>query len=87
MPPQQAWRQPHSSAPVYSYPHMSAPNLRVPPAPPPPKRPKRNHGVLVGALVFITTLIVVAGVIAVVEFTSTRRPLRYVTVRRDAEWG
>ena len=76
MPPQQAWRQPHSSAPVYSYPHVSAPHLRVPPAPPPPKRPKRNHGVLVGALVFITTLIVVAGVIAVVEFTSRDDPSR-----------
>ena len=69
MPPHQVWGQPHSAAPVYSYPHVSAPHLRVPP-PPVPKRPKRNHGVLVGALVFITTLIVVAGVIAVVEFTQ-----------------
>jgi serine/threonine protein kinase len=43
--PQQAWRQPHSSAPV-------------------------------GALVFITTLIVVAGVIAVVGFTSRDDPSR-----------
>ena len=87
MPPQQPWRQPHSSAPVYSYPHMSAPHLRVPPAPPPPKRPKRNHGVLVGALVFITTLIVVAGLIAVVEFTSRDDPSAYVTARRGAERG
>jgi serine/threonine-protein kinase len=59
---------------AYMYPptpaQFSAPNLQVPPAPPIPKRKGRRHGVLIGALVFIATLIVVGGVVAVVEVTQ-----------------
>ena len=69
----QQWPQPQRSAPVYSYPQVSAPNFHVPTRAGPPKRPGRNRGLLVGALVFIATLIVVAGVIAVVEFTGRDR--------------
>jgi serine/threonine protein kinase len=61
-------------APYAMYPsgpaQFSAPNLQLPPAPPIPKRKGRRHGVLIGALVFIATLIVVGGVVAVVEVTQ-----------------
>lgn len=76
--PQQAWTPPphaNSSAEQFAAPtQMSAPNLYVSPAPPNPKRPGRRHGVLIGALVFIVTLAVVGGVIAVVEFTGDDKP-------------
>jgi serine/threonine protein kinase len=45
---------------------FSAANLQLPPAPAIPKRQGRRHGVLVGAVVFIVTLIVAGGVAAVV---------------------
>ena len=50
-------------------------NLQVspPPAPPAKKGSGRNHGLLVGALVFVATLIVVGGVITAVELTGQRR--------------
>ena len=69
-------------APVYTYPqtppgpygmppppHFSTPHLQRPPAPPAPKKSGR-HGILIGALVFIATLIVVGGVITFVEVTK-----------------
>jgi serine/threonine-protein kinase len=65
--------EPTGRAP-YMYPatpaQYSAPNLQLPPAPPIPKRKGRRHGVLIGVLVFIATLIVVGGVVAVVEVTQ-----------------
>jgi hypothetical protein len=54
--------------------HLSAPNLQVPPAPPVPKRAGRRHGVLVGAAVFVVTLIVVGGVVAVVGLMQRDKP-------------
>jgi serine/threonine-protein kinase len=73
--PQQSWPQPHSGAPTaLAYPQISVPHLRAPAPPPAPKPPGRNHGLLVGALVFIATLIVVAGFVAVVEFTQRDKP-------------
>ncbi|MDT5247180.1 MAG: eukaryotic-like serine/threonine-protein kinase [Mycobacterium sp.] len=64
----------HSPYGVYPYPstpgQFSAPNLQVPTAPPIPKRKGPRHGVLIGALVFIATLIVLGGVIAIVEVTG-----------------
>lgn len=79
MPAQQSWAgppppPPPRSAPVYSYPPVSAPHMHVPTMAAPPKRPGRNRGLLVGALVFITTLVVVAGVVAVVEFAGRDKP-------------
>ncbi len=75
-----SWPSPHpvqappGHAPYSMYPsgpaQFSAPNLQVPPAPAIPKRKGRRHGVLIGALVFIATLIVVGGVVAVVEVTQ-----------------
>ena len=53
---------------------LSAPNLLVPAAPPPPTRPRRHHGVLIGALVFIVTLVVAGGVVAVIELTQHDEP-------------
>jgi serine/threonine protein kinase len=49
---------------------FSGPHPQLPP-PPPTKKPQgRRHGILVGALVFVVTLIVVGGVVAVVELTQ-----------------
>ena len=52
--------------------HVQRPPHVPPPAsqPPPRKGSGRNHGVLVGALVFIATLVVVGGIIGVVELTG-----------------
>jgi serine/threonine protein kinase len=73
-PPQHTWAQPHTGAPpAFSYPH-SVPTLHAAAMPPAPKRPKRTRGLLVGALVFIATLLLVAGVVAVVEFTQREKP-------------
>jgi serine/threonine-protein kinase len=48
---------------------FSGPHQQLPP-PPPAKKPRgHRHGVLVGALVFVVTLVVVGGVVAVVELT------------------
>jgi serine/threonine-protein kinase len=47
-------------------PHFSTPHLQRPPA---PKKSSR-HGILIGALVFIATLIVVGGVITFVEVSK-----------------
>jgi serine/threonine-protein kinase len=56
-----------ASAPTqFSGPH----HVAHPPPPPHAPRKGRNHGVLVGALVFIATLVIVGGVIGVVEFTG-----------------
>ena len=75
-----SWPSPHpvqapqGHAPYSMYPsgpaQFSAPNPQLPPAPPIPKRKGRRHGVLIGALVFIATLLVVGGVVAVVEFSQ-----------------
>jgi serine/threonine protein kinase len=46
-----------------------------PSVPPPPKRPVRRHGMLIGALVFVVTLVVVGGVVAVVELTQRDEPV------------
>lgn len=54
-----------ASAPTqFSGPH----HFQHPPQPTPKKR--AGHGILIGALVFIATLVVVGGVVAVVEFTQ-----------------
>ena len=50
-------------------PHFSAPHLQRQPAPPTRKKSGR-HGILIGALVFIATLIVAGGVVAFVEVTK-----------------
>jgi predicted Ser/Thr protein kinase len=63
----------HSSWPTPPGPALTYPTPPpggLPPGPPIPKRQGRRHGVLVGALVFIATLIVVGGVVAVVEVTQ-----------------
>ena len=56
----------------FSGPHyVQHPPHPPPPAPPAPKKGSgRNHGVLIGALVFIATLVIVGGVIGVVELTG-----------------
>jgi hypothetical protein len=74
--PQQAWAPPpaDSHASQFAATPLSAPNLYVSPAPLNPKRPGRRHGVLVGALVFIVTLIAAGGVVAVVELTKDEEP-------------
>jgi serine/threonine protein kinase len=69
------WTYPQTPPGPYGLPpsaptQFSAPHLQRPAAPPSSKRPGRHHGVLIGALVFIATLIVVGGAIAVVEATS-----------------
>jgi serine/threonine protein kinase len=48
---------------------LSAPSLHQPP-PPPPKRHGRRHGVLVGAAVFVVTLLFAGGVAAIVGLTQ-----------------
>ena len=65
---------PDSGPPRFAPTQLSAPNLLVPPAPPPPKRPGRRHGVLIGALVFIVTLVIVGSVVAVIELTKRDEP-------------
>ena len=73
-PPPHSWAQPPSSVPpAFSYPH-SVPTLHAAAMPPAPTPPKKTRGLLVGALVFIVTLLVVAGVVAVVEFTQRGKP-------------
>ncbi len=59
----------------YMYPptppgQFSAPNLQIPPAPPVPKRKGRHRGVLIGAAVFVVTLIVAGSVAAVIGLTQ-----------------
>ena len=59
----------------YMYPpsvpgHFSAPNLQIPPAPPGPKLKGRHRGVLIGAAVFVVTLIVAGSVAAVIGLTQ-----------------
>jgi serine/threonine-protein kinase len=76
--PHQAWTPPppaDSGASPFAAMQVSAPNLHVPPAPPIPTRQRRRHGVLVGALVFIVTLVVAGGVVAVVELTRHDEPV------------
>ena len=69
------WPGPPRPEPAnYSYPpsaptRISGPHQQVLAPPPPGKRQGRRHGVLVGALVFIGTLIVVGSGVAVVELT------------------
>ncbi len=74
-----SWPQPPMQTPPpghapYMYPptppgQFSAPNLHMPPAPPAPKR-KRHRGLLIGAAVFVVTLIVVGSVAAIVGLTQ-----------------
>jgi serine/threonine protein kinase len=76
--PQQSWPQSQPGhAPYGMASHaptqFSGPHLQPPPRPA-PKHSGRRHGVLVGALVFITTLVVVGGVVALVEFTGRNEP-------------
>jgi serine/threonine protein kinase len=87
-PPVNHTNRPSPSGPALSYPTPpprgmpppAPPRWSPPPAPPPwspPPKPKgrgRRHGVLVGALVFLVTLMVVGGVVAVVELTSADKP-------------
>lgn len=51
---------------------FSGPRQQQPPRPPAPpkKKPSGRHGILVGAAVFVVTLLVVGGVIGFVEFTA-----------------
>jgi serine/threonine protein kinase len=75
--PHHAWTPPphaRSGASEFAATQLSAPNPYVAPAPPTPKGPGRRHGVLIGALVFIVTLVVVASVVAVVELTQDDKP-------------
>jgi serine/threonine protein kinase len=84
--PQQPWTQvgpstpashtpvpdPHSAPTQFSGPH-SQPQLLLPRQPPPPAPPKRQgnrHGIVVGALVFVATLVLIAGVVAFIEITQ-----------------
>jgi serine/threonine protein kinase len=74
--PNQPWTQPQSagSGPAAAAAtQLDGPGLYTPP-PPPPKRGGRRHGLLIGALVFVFTLVLVAGVIGVVEMTSNDDP-------------
>ena len=61
-----------ASAPTqFSGPHRAQ---QRPTPPPSPKRAGRHRGVLVGALVFVATLVVVGGVVAVIQFTRHDDP-------------
>ncbi|GFG52251.1 hypothetical protein MAGR_36920 [Mycolicibacterium agri] len=78
--PGQPWTQagptpvpyPATAPTMFSGPHAVPPHALPPQvaAPKSPKKSKRHHGVLIGAAVFVATLAVVGGVIAVVELTS-----------------
>ena len=69
--PEQPWTQVgHTPYPSSAPTQFSGPHQQRPPPRPTPKRSGRHHGVLVGALVFIATLIVVGGVVAFVEVTQ-----------------
>jgi serine/threonine-protein kinase len=75
--PNQAWTQPQppgSGAPPLPPTHIGPPLYYQTPAPSGATKPVRRRGVLVGALVFVVTLIVVAGVVAVVKFTGDDGP-------------
>lgn len=74
---EQAWMQSRpgdSGASHLAATQLSVPNRHLPPAPPTPKRQGRRHGVLIGALVFVVTLVVAGGVVAAVELTSRDKP-------------
>lgn len=67
--------QPPGSGPSRFAPtQLSVPNPVAPPALPTPKRKGGRHGVLIGALVFLVTLAVVGGVVAVIELTGRDEP-------------
>jgi len=75
--PEQAWMQPgpaDSGASRFAATQLSGSHPHVPPAPPTPKRPGRRHGLLVGALVFVVTLVLVGSVVAIVELTQRDEP-------------
>jgi serine/threonine-protein kinase len=58
---------PHSAPTQFSGPHSQP---QPPRQPPPPKRSGHRNGILVGALVFVATLVLVAGVVAFIEVTQ-----------------
>ena len=75
--PQQPWTQvgntpapyPASAPTQFSGPH----HVQPPPPPPRPSAPKKSsgrHGILIGAAVFVVTLLVVGGVIGFIELTQ-----------------
>ena len=85
--PELTWKPPHpaqSRASQYAATQLSVPGLHVPPAPLTPRRPGRRHGVLVGALVFIVTLVVAGGVVAAVELTKDDKPAASATAPATA---
>ncbi len=73
--PQQPWTQvgntpapyPASAPTQFSGPHHVQP---PPPRPSAPKKSSGRHGILIGAAVFVVTLLVVGGVIGVIELTQ-----------------
>ncbi|MDT5194569.1 MAG: eukaryotic-like serine/threonine-protein kinase [Mycobacterium sp.] len=64
---------PPPSGTVQNYPPTTPP-WSPPPSPPNPKRNSRRNGVLIGAAVFVVTLLVVGGVVAAVELTGKDKP-------------
>ena len=74
--PEQPWTQvgqtpyPPSAPTQFSGPHPQPPSHLRPPRPPKPKRSGTHHGLLIGAAVFVVTLLVVGGVIAFVQLTQ-----------------
>lgn len=78
---------PPSAPPVFSYPPHSVPNLQAPPTMAAPPHPGGKRGLLVGALVFVATLILVAGVIAVVEFTGRDKSPAGPPAANDAQFS
>ncbi len=67
----QPWTQgPPPAQPMYAPQHPNTPLPYPQTVPPAPKRPGRNRGALIGALVFITALVVAVGIIGVAAFTS-----------------